>query len=199
MYVPQPASVAQQPSPSEEQRVVPIRQQRRLDPAFRAKVTAERAALIDQLRAIDRSLASLAKERRRLLERLAAQTAALWGPAQWSQGRRPGSDTVEDALPPLPEDAQWLVGRRLRAVCLRLLQRCGVLPLRQLHALLHLHGFGVTGVNPVKALADALGHEADIGNAVREARGRYRASPDYHPRSPRHLFLADVALPDIDE
>ena len=188
-----------QPVPEPPDRVGRTRQLRRFDPAVRAKVAAEHASLIDQLRGIDRSLAALAKERRRLLDRLAARTDELWTWADWPEGRRSGTDSLDDALPPLPEDPKWLFGRRLRATCLRLLQRCGPLPLRQLHALLHLHGFGVAGAHPVKALADALGHEADTGNAFRESRGRYRAAPDYRPRSARHLFLADVVLPDLDE
>jgi hypothetical protein len=192
-------SSAQPVVPDPPDRTGRTRQQRRLDPAYRAKVAEERAGLIDQLRAIDRSLASLAKERRRLLDRLATQTDELWAGADWPGGRRPGTDSLDDALPPLPEDPKWLFGRRLRATCLRILQRCGPLPLRQLHALLHLHGFGVAGTYPVKALADALGHEADTGNAVRESRGRYRAAPGYRPRSARHLFLVDVVLPELDE
>ncbi|MPY92536.1 MAG: hypothetical protein GEV08_05545 [Acidimicrobiia bacterium] len=196
----QPASdPASNAASNDRLRVVPTSQLRPLDPSVRAAVEGQRTSLVVQLRAVDRSLAALAKERRRLLDRLAETTQRLVVPADWSRGRRPGMNTLEDPLSPLPEEPTWLFGRRLRAVSLRLLQRCGVLPLRQLHALLHLHGFGVMGAHPVKALADALGHEADVGNALREARGRYRASPGYRPRTPRHLFLEGVALPDVDE
>jgi hypothetical protein len=180
-------------------RVATTKQDRPLTLAERLALHRQRTTLLEQLGAVDRSLAALAKERRRLLDHLAGTAQALWSPADWSRGRRPGTDTVEDPLPPLPEAPRWLFGRRLRSVCLLLLRRCGALPLRQLHALLHLHGFGVAGGNPVKVLADALGHEADAGNAVREARGRYRASPEYVPRRSRRLFVEALDLPEVDE
>ena len=37
--------------------------------------------------------------------------------------------------------------------------------LRQIHCLLHRAGYAVAHYHPVKALADALGHEADAGRA----------------------------------
>ena len=184
--------------PSATLRVGTVRS-RWLDHRVRAQVEMTRGQLLDQLRSVDRARAGLATERRRLLDRLAEVDAELWRPAAWSRGRRPGSHTVEEALPPLPEHPRWLWGRQLRAVCLRLLQRCGELPLRQLHALLHLHGFGVAGDHPVKVLADALGHEADAGSARRVGRGRYALAPGFRPRRRREGFLAAVPLPDLDE
>jgi hypothetical protein len=80
-------------------------------------------------------------------------------------------------LPPVPEGAVFLRGRRLRALCLAILARLGPLPLPELHALLHRHGFAVAHDHPVKALADALGHEADGGRARRIARGVYELVP----------------------
>jgi hypothetical protein len=59
-------------------------------------------------------------------------------------------------------------------VCLALLRSAqGALSLRQLHVLLHRTGYAIAHRAPVKALADALGHEADIGRARRVARGCY--------------------------
>ena len=172
---------------------------RRLDPRVRAEITTRREQLLDQLRSVDRSLARLATERRRLLDRLAELDAELHHPAPWPRSRRPGQHTLDDALPPLPEHVRWLWGRRLRAVCLRLLHRCGTLPLRQLHALLHLHGYGIAGDHPVKTLADALGHETEAGHARRIGRGRYGIAPGHRPPRLRHGFLTAVELPDLDE
>ena len=151
------------------------------------------------MRSTDRALAALAAERQRLARRLAAVREELWPRAEWPQGRRPPRDALEDALPPLPERPTWLWGRRLRAVCLRLLARCGTMPLRQLHALLHLHGFGVAGDQPVKVLADALGHESERGLAVRTSRGVYDVAPGYRPPPGRPGFLVAVDLPELDE
>ncbi len=172
---------------------------RRLDPKVRAEMKARRNADLDRLRHVERALAALAIEHRRVRDEIAEVDDALWGGTRWSKGRRPGTNTIDDALPPLPEKPHWLWGRRLRSVCLRLLERCGAIPLRQLHALLHLHGFGVAGEHPVKALADALGHEADAGNATRVERGRYGLAPGYRPRPSRPGFLAAVLLTDLDE
>ena len=76
-------------------------------------------------------------------------------------------------LPPVATDARPLFGRHLRRVCLSLLHQHGELALRDLHLLLILHGFTLTGSAPVKALADALGHEHDHGRVVRVRRGVY--------------------------
>src|SRR5690606_12245262 len=58
--------------------------------------------------------------------------------------------------------------------CLAILARHGELPLVEVHAWLHRYGYLVGSAHPVKALADALGHEHDAGRAERTARGVYR-------------------------
>lgn len=74
-------------------------------------------------------------------------------------------------------------GRELRSTCLALLARHGALTLVELHALLHLHGYAITGRHPVKALAMAM-------------RGLYGLSPSWRPRRGRHggRPLPDVAV-----
>ena len=62
-------------------------------------------------------------------------------------------------------------------MCLALLRTAqGALSLRQLHVLLHRAGYAIAHRTPVKALADALGHEADVGRARRVARGCYAST-----------------------
>ena len=177
----------------------PTRQHGRLHPATRARLNARHQQLVNDVRATDAVLAAAAKERRRHLTELAEIHDELYPKTLWCRGRRPGPDRLTDPLPPLPADPTWLWGRRLRAVCLRLLHRCGTLPLRQLHAMLHLHGFGVAGEHPVKTLADALGHETEHGTTQRVARGQYRTTPDYQPPPQRQPWLTAIILPDLDE
>ena len=89
-------------------------------------------------------------------------------------GRRRRAVSHEEPLPPTAAKPMWLWGRELRAVCLALLRTAqGALSLRQLHVLLHRAGYAIAHRTPVKALADALGHEADVGRARRVARGCY--------------------------
>lgn len=177
----------------------PIRQHGRLSRADRDRLQREQNEEIDELRAEDRAIAALFVDRQRRTRRIADIEAQLFPPTLWHRGRRPGPDRLTDPLPPLPEQPTWLWGRRLHAVCLRLLHRCGTLPLRQLHALLHLHGFGVAGDHPVKVLADALGHETEHGKAERRGRGIYRTTPDYRPPPANASWLTGVALPDLSE
>jgi hypothetical protein len=180
-------------------RTTPSRQRNRwLDRKRRAALEHARQQLLEQLACTDRALQALAEDRSRIAAQLEDLREELWPPTAWPVGRRPGRDTLAEPLPPLPERPTWLWGRQLRAVCLRLLARCGTLGLRQLHAMLHLLGFGVAGGQPVKVLADALGHEADAGLAVREARGRYRVSEEYRPARRSDLYLAAVHLPADD-
>jgi hypothetical protein len=177
----------------------PTRQHGHLNPADRARLNARHQQLLDEIRAKDAVLAATAKERRRHLDELATIHDQLHPKTLWHRGRRPAPDRLTDPLPPLPENPTWLWGRRLRAVCLRLLHRCGTLPLRQLHALLHLHGFGVAGDHPVKTLADALGHETEHGTTQRVARGRYRTTNDYRPPPQRQPWLTAIVLPDLTD
>ena len=84
-------------------------------------------------------------------------------------------DAPHQALPPLPERPRLCWGRALRAHLLQiLLDVGGALSLVEIHRILHLKGLAVDSEHPAKALADALGHEADHGRAERVARGLYR-------------------------
>jgi hypothetical protein len=62
-------------------------------------------------------------------------------------------------------------------VCLAILSALGPQALPDLHAMLHRAGFAVANDLPVKALADALGYEADGGRARRVSRGVYALMP----------------------
>jgi hypothetical protein len=152
---------------------------------------AEREALYeaeDDLRAtideVDRQLVELTERRRLLLDqlgRLHDRIRPIW---KICSGRRRRAVSHEEPLPPTAEHPTWLWGRELRAVCLALLRRTeGALSLRQLHTLLHRAGYAISHRTPVKALADALGHEVDVGRAVRVARGLY-ATPGGGSNSP---------------
>ena len=71
--------------------------------------------------------------------------------------------------------------------------RCRPLPLTELHAQLHRHGFGIAHRHPVKALADALGYETEQGNTRRVSRGVYALTPGTVPRN--HTWLLDDTDP----
>jgi hypothetical protein len=82
--------------------------------------------------------------------------------------------TGEEPLPPVPKKAPRLFGRELRSICLGFLARArSALTLRQLHILLHRAGYLIDHAHPAKALADAMGYEADAGRLERVARGSY--------------------------
>ncbi len=176
---------------------------RRVDPLFgegplggqrRARVIArceELAAGIDEL---DRQLKGLIRQRRELTGELRAHRRRLF-PSIGVRGRQPGPDGSVQ-LPPVPDGATFLYGRRLRALCVGLLSRLGPMPLVQLHALLHKLKFAVAGATPVKALADALGYETDIGRARRVERGVYEAlvAPPNRPLWPKGPTLAQLFI-----
>jgi hypothetical protein len=85
-------------------------------------------------------------------------------------------------------------------VCLVLLRRLGPLALRDLHRLLHLHGFAIASEQPAKALANALAFEVAAGRAQRIERGVYDVDPRWKPRAGRHgaidLTQAPNGLPE---
>jgi len=83
-------------------------------------------------------------------------------------------------------DPIYLAGRHLRSTCLALLHTYGPTQLRELHALLHLHGYALAHATPIKALADAMGTSTRKGHAERVERGVYRVSPGFRPRRGRH-------------
>ena len=129
--------------------------------------------LLAEIDSVDSELAELAARRRRLVVELRKRRTRLL-PARLKAplGRQPVPDGSV-RLPPVRRDSTPLWGRRLRQACVAVLRRTGALALPELHALLHHHGFRVDHVNPVKALADALAYESEVGRAERLERGVY--------------------------
>ncbi|MEZ5237381.1 MAG: hypothetical protein R2755_31275 [Acidimicrobiales bacterium] len=145
-------------------------------PVFGAKRQALLARCDELARTIaehDRELERIVKDRRAAAQELRAHRRRLFRRLPWP-GRQPAIDGSVQ-LPPIPQHATWLTGRRLRVICLAILHRFGPLDLPTLHAVLHRLQFAVASRHAVKALADACGHEHDVGRLLRVARGRYRA------------------------
>lgn len=160
--------------PDSPRRVDPLRtegrllgEQRKTALAETNRITTAMAELERQIHELAGKLRSLRATRKQLHDRLYPNTLR--------RGRQPKPDGSV-ALPPAREDAQRLWGRRLRAVCRTMLERAGELSLVDLHALLHHHGYVLANENHVKALADALGYDTDIGRVRRVARGVYAAA-----------------------
>jgi hypothetical protein len=155
--------------------LVPIRRQPRRVPDHRhERLFAEEDRLRADIDDVDRQLVELTERRRHLLDDLGRLHEELRPPWRDTAGRRRRRVSHEEPLPPTAESPIWLWGRELRAVCLSLLRRAQAsLTLRQLHGLIHRTGYAISHHHPVKALADALGHESDVGRAVRVARGTY--------------------------
>ncbi len=156
----------------DQRRVDPIRQFSPVLGQKRRQLEQHYAALERDIDELDRELRRLSRRRQELRERRRAVHRQLWVNLA-KRGRRAAPDGRE-ALPPLPTRASMLWGRRLRSACLAVLARRGPLPLVEIHAELHRLGLGVAQSKPVKALADALGYEADQGRVVRVERGTYR-------------------------
>jgi hypothetical protein len=140
----------------------------------RAAVVQRCQELEHQLSDVDEALSALIRQRKAIAEELRAQRDRLLTTLQ-RLGRRPAPEGFA-ALPPVPADAQFVRGRRLRGICLALLARFGDQSLVELHGLLHRHGFAVDHRHSVKALADALGYETDRGRVRRVRRGVYAAN-----------------------
>jgi len=158
----------------------PIAQETMLFGRKRRAVEMRCAELSAGVEALDAELASVIERRRALIDELKLLRARLMTTLQ-RRGRRPAPDgTVH--LPPLRHDAQFVSGRRLRALCMVLLERFGTQSLAELHVLLHQHGFGVDGGRPVQVLADALGYEHDRGRVGRLGRGVYELLTPIPPR-----------------
>lgn len=153
--------------------------------AARAEAVAAATELRARLDDLERELVELSSARQRIAQELAALRARLTVHIRRHRGRMPAVDGTRQ-LPPVPHDATPLWGRRLRSVCLALLRRAGRLPLRELHALLHRHGYVIDSDTHVKVLADALGHEVDHGRARRVERGVYEVVTWPPPRPGRH-------------
>lgn len=180
------------------QRVDPIRQEGPLFGQRRAVVRERCDLLADSIAELDQRLGEISAERRRLARELKVERRRLW-PVLSQCGRQPAADGREQ-LPVVRQGATFLWGRRLRAACVALLSRFGPMALSELHALLHRCHLAVAGTNPVKALADALGHEHDAGRARRIRRGVYRASGESTERwsgPARRLWPGGPAIGDV--
>lgn len=145
----------------------------------RALIERQRSALYDDLAVLDEKLVELANERRRIVDTLTALHYLLWPTVPGLWGRRP-PPPGEPPLAPLDAKARPIGGWELRHACRALLHRFGPLKLTQMHTLLHLFGFAVTGRDPVKTLADALGCDTDQGHVIRVARGLYQSADERH-------------------
>ena len=172
-----PTLVRGRPPTLGDPRLFPNRRRSGLRPAERLALQVERDALFHRLDQLDRAMVDGAHERREILDQLTGRRDQLWPRIPWQRGRRP-SATFHAPLPPAAATAAPLSGLTLRQTCLAILARHGSLPLVELHAWLHRYGYLVDGAHPVKALADALGHEHDAGRAERTSRGTYRLAPD---------------------
>ncbi|MGD9754225.1 MAG: hypothetical protein AB7W59_24800 [Acidimicrobiia bacterium] len=157
---------------------------RRTDPIFgrrpifgrkRAALEEQCAQLTQQIEELDRQLFEAAKRRRKLADQLEQNHRRLYRTLS-GIGRAPGPDGGVQ-LPALPDDPRYLWGRRLRSTCRAILSRIGRATLVDLHVTLHRLGFGVASLTPVKALADALGYDADAGHVNRVRRGTYELPP----------------------
>src|SRR5690606_33034607 len=120
----------------------------------------------------DADLVDLSSRRITLLDRLDSYRETLWPVVGYAKGRRPPAHD-QAPLSPIEADARPLWGRRLRSTCLAVLRRYGPLRLRDLHELLHLHGYQIASPKPVQALGDAMAYERDEGRAIRVRRGVY--------------------------
>ena len=138
----------------------------------RHMLEARRQRAVDALDALDRESVDWMRRKRLADDEALAVHELLWPAIPDGWARRPPRPD-EAPLPPESADARPLFGRHLRRVCLSLLHQHGELALRDLHLLLILHGYTLTGSAPVKALSDALGYEREQGRAVRVRRGVY--------------------------
>ena len=155
--------------------IVPLRQHAPRFPNHRrARLLAAEDELRRQITRLDQVLIDAAAERRELLQQIQRLHDQLRPCYTGARGRRQRAVTLEEPLPPIAQRPTWLCGRALRAVCLAFLRRARrALTLRQLHVLLHRAGYAIASALPGKTLADALGHETDVGRAERVARATY--------------------------
>ncbi len=124
---------------------------------------------------IDAQIDELRQRRTRCTTERSANRAQLIEPFR-VLGRQPDLDG-HAVLPPIDTDAELLWGRALRRRCRELLRQHGALPLRELHALLHLRGYAVSHRHAVKTLAEAMAYEVRLGRVVRVERGVYAPAP----------------------
>ncbi len=130
---------------------------------------------IEQLASIDAELETLAARRRGVLDRLAALRPRLWPESHRRHVRRQ-CRVDERALPPPTVGALVLVGVDLRRVLVGIVRRHGEVSLRELHGLIHRHGYEVGGDRPVQRLGDAAAYETRAGRLRRVRRGVYGPS-----------------------
>lgn len=162
--------------PDQSLRVDPLRSSGLLLGEKRRAAIAQRDQLSATIERLDRLLSRIVQRRRDLLDERTALDRRISPNLTHRRGRQPTPDG-RTALPPVHADAKPLWGRRLRAACRAVLLKAGELSLVDLHAMLHHQGYVLANTNHVKALADAMGYEADAGRVRRVARGVY-AMPD---------------------
>lgn len=105
---------------------------------------------------------------------------------RWSSRHSRRRNSVDEA--PFPEPApgaQPVEGIALRSLALTLLRRHGPQRLRDLHALIHLHGYRIESAKPVQRLGDAMAYELSQGRVERLERGVYGPT-DGHPGPRRY-------------
>lgn len=158
--------------------LVPIRRRPPRIPNPRLeRLLSEEDQLRDEIRAIDQQLLDLTERRQRLLSRVRDVHEEVRPIHQGCRGRRRRRVVNEPPLPPTAAEPVLVFGRELRALCLAFLQQAArALSLRALHAQLHRAGYAIDHHHPAKALADALGHEADAERCTRVRRGVYALS-----------------------
>jgi hypothetical protein len=158
--------------------LIPIRMQpRKYDNPIHSALFEREDKIRRRIRDLDKQVLDLSAERRELLQCIKDIHDELRPRFDGARGRRRRAVSHEEALPPAADDAVHLIGRALRATAIALLRQAGrALTLRELHIVLHRLGYLIAHEHPVKALADALGHEADAGRAIRVERATYRAA-----------------------
>ena len=100
---------------------------------------------------------------------------------RWSSRHSRRRNSVDEApFPEPPPGAKPVWGIDLRSLALTLLRRHGPQRLRDLHALIHLHGYCIDSARPVQRLGDAMAYELEQGRVERLERGVYGATGSNH-------------------
>ncbi len=106
---------------------------------------------------------------------------------RWSSRHSRRRNSVDEApFPEPPPSAEPVEGIALRSLALTLLRRHGPQRLRDLHALIHLHGYRIASDRPVQRLGDAMAYELSQGRVERLERGVYGPT-EGHPGPPRYV------------
>jgi hypothetical protein len=192
--LPEPADDGEQTNSSyvHGRDLVPMRRQPTRNYRIR-QLLGQEDQLRDEIRQLDQQMLDLAARRQTLLDRAKRLHHEIRPTYASCRGRRRRNVTDEAPLPPVAANPTHVMGRELRALCLTFLQQAGrALALRELHAQIHRAGYAIFHPHPVKALADALGHEADAQRCRRVRRGVY----SLNSRPPSLGTDFRVALPD---